>query len=95
MSSSFLTNDQVLLLNERHGWFQYRDAQSTVSRAFAQDAIAMHERIRAAAPDLLSTAEGALSLIEDLADSIRYTDRVQALETELRAAIAKATGSAS
>ena len=92
MNTNFLTNAQVHLLNEKHGWFQYRDAQSDVSRAFAQDAIAMHERIRAAAPELLSMAEATLSLIEDMADLIRYTDRVEALETALRAVIAKATG---
>lgn len=49
----YLTRDQVLLLNDKHGYFEYSDAQGDVSRAFAQDAIEMHERIRAAAQDLL------------------------------------------
>jgi hypothetical protein len=46
----------------------------------------------AAAPELRSTAMDTLSLIENLADNIRYIDRVQALEAALRAAIAKAHG---
>lgn len=41
-----LHNDQVFALNEKHGWFQFRDAQSDVSRAFASDAIAEYERVR-------------------------------------------------
>lgn len=52
MSAAYLTKEQVCLLNEKHGYFQYRDAQGDVSRAFAQDAIAMHERMRAAAPTM-------------------------------------------
>ena len=60
---SYLTNDQVLALNEKHGWFKFRDAQSDVSRAFAQDAIAMHERIRGAAPELLAACENARDMI--------------------------------
>lgn len=66
MSTTFLTNEQVHTLNEKHGWFQYRDAQSDVSRAFAQDAIAMHERIRAAAPELLMAADEMLEAINEL-----------------------------
>ncbi|HQR98121.1 MULTISPECIES: hypothetical protein [unclassified Polaromonas] len=56
----FLTDDQVHALNEKHGWFKFGDAQSDVSRAFAQDAIAMHERIRNAAPDLLEALNNIL-----------------------------------
>lgn len=41
-----LHNDQVHALNEKHGWFEFRDAQSDVSRAFASDAIAEYERVR-------------------------------------------------
>jgi len=54
MSTSHLSREQVLALNEKHGWFQYGDAQSDVSRAFAQDAIEVHERQRAAAPEMLA-----------------------------------------
>lgn len=81
----YLSNEQVLELNEKHGWFQYRDAQSDVSRAFAQDAIEMHERMRAAAPELLQVAEMVLEWMP-------ATHRVS---VAARAAIAKATGSAS
>lgn len=49
----WLSDEQVQQLNERHGWFKHGDAQSNVSRAFANDAVEAHERIRAAAPELL------------------------------------------
>lgn len=56
-----LSSDQVYELNEKHGWFQFGDAQSDVSCAFAQDAIEMYERIRAAAPELLEALELAVN----------------------------------
>jgi hypothetical protein len=52
----WLSDEQVLTLNERHGWFRDGDAQSGVSRAFANDAVAAHEQVRAAAPELLAVA---------------------------------------
>ncbi len=55
--SAYLTREQVLLLNEKHGYFQYADAQGDVSRAFAQDAVAMHEQMRQAAPRLLAALQ--------------------------------------
>lgn len=36
---SYLSNSSVHELNEVHGWFSYEDAQSDVSRAFANNAI--------------------------------------------------------
>lgn len=36
---SYLSNSSVHELNEVHGWFSYADAQSDVSRAFANNAI--------------------------------------------------------
>lgn len=93
---AYLTNEQVLDLNEKHGWFQYGDAQSDVSRAFAQDAIAMHERIRSAAPELLEElqflveiAEGAMK--ESNSDGGEYD--IKSILSGARAVIAKATGS--
>lgn len=62
--NTFLTPEQVFELNEKFGWFQYGDAQSDVSKAFAQAAIEKHERIRAAAPDLLLAAQEAMRLVE-------------------------------
>lgn len=83
---TYLTKDQVFELNEKHGWFQYGDAQSDVSRAFAQDAIEMYERIRAAAPELLEALEIALNNFgDDMDEEDGWTEMA-------RAAIAKARG---
>lgn len=49
---SYLTKRQIAKLNDKHGYFQHGDAQGSVSSAFAQDAIKMHESMRAAAPAL-------------------------------------------
>ena len=83
----FLTKEQVYALNERHGWFEYGDAQSDKSRAFAQDAIAMHERIRSSAQELLaaliectehlewSTEQGGVAYRNALAIIVKATGR--------------------
>lgn len=42
----YIGNESVSDLNELHGWFQYSDAQSDTSRAFANNAI--HQFIEAA-----------------------------------------------
>lgn len=42
----YLSNESVGELNDVHGWFQYSDAQSHVSRAFANNAI--HQFIESA-----------------------------------------------
>lgn len=88
---TYLTPDQVQQLNEKHGWFQYRDAQSDVSRAFAQDAISMHERIRAAAPDLLTALQ---DLLPDAVGNHIGGPDTQARIDAARAAITKATEAA-
>lgn len=59
----FLSNEQVQVLNEKHGWFKYGDAQSDVSRAFANDAVAAYERVRAAAPELLEALTKLTSFV--------------------------------
>lgn len=58
-AAPFLTAEQIFELNEKFGWFQYGDAQSDVSKAFAQEAIEKHERIRASAHHLLTVARAA------------------------------------
>lgn len=63
----FLSNEQVQTLNEKYGWFKHGDAQSDVSRAFANDAVAAYERVRSAAPELLE----ALIRAQDFIDTIR------------------------
>lgn len=79
----FLSDAQVYELNERHGWFQYGDAQSDVSRAFAQDAIAMHERVRAAAPEMLAALIWAREVIaEEIADGA-HTPVFHAINTAI------------
>lgn len=39
VNEHYISNETVQELNEVHGWFQYEDAQSDVSRAFANNAI--------------------------------------------------------
>jgi len=100
-SPNYLTDAQVQDLNEKHGWFEYGDAQSDVSKAFAQDAIAMHERIRAAAPELLDAlkiAEQFMSIASDWNfDEAEINGEMRSTYEwldSIRAAIAKATGEA-
>ena len=59
----YLSREQVRSLNEKHGWFQYGDAQSDVSNAFANEAVRIHEQVRAAAPELLKVVEGVIGLL--------------------------------
>jgi hypothetical protein len=90
--SNYLSKLQVFELNEKHGWFQYGDAQSDVSNAFAQDAIEMHERMRAAAPDLLKALADLLAMCERQVD---FNDDGDGGQFErCQAAINKATGAA-
>lgn len=85
--TTFLTPDQVLALNEKHGWFHYADAQGDVSRAFAQDAIALHERIRQAAPEMHA-------LLTELYELTSLDNEVPAsLVATIRTVLAKANGS--
>lgn len=37
-----LTKEQILKLNEKHGWFEFGDAQGDVTRAFVKDIEKMH-----------------------------------------------------
>lgn len=84
----WLSDDQVKTLNERHGWFKHGDAQSDVSRAFANDAVEAHERVRAAAPEMLEALKAAWNCILDLPGT-----QAQVEATELvYNAISKATG---
>lgn len=62
----WLSDEQVQTLNERHGWFKHGDAQSDVSREFANDAVEAHERLRSAAPDLLEALKGLLDDVQGL-----------------------------
>lgn len=55
-----LTPDQVYSLNEKHGWFQSGDAQSDVSKAFAQEAIDKYLAMQEAAPEMLEILKAML-----------------------------------
>jgi hypothetical protein len=77
---NYLTPKQVFILNEKHGWFMYGDAQSNVSQSFAQDVIEMHERTKAAAPALLAA-------LQDLVHSL---DEADLLHDDQRKAFAAA-----
>ena len=90
----YLTPDQVHQLNEKHGWFQYGDANSDVSRAFAQDAIAMHERIQGAAQDLLAALLAEHEWREREEDGALDPEHSyeELVGKKRRAALSKATG---
>ncbi|OWR35528.1 hypothetical protein CEE55_01650 [Stenotrophomonas pavanii] len=88
----WLSDDQVQKLNERHGWFKHGDAQSDVSRAFANDAIEAHERMRATAPELLAELEMLSNVVEGC--GMTTMPEVECRLIFARAAIAKATGEA-
>ena len=51
--TTFLTPKQVREFNTTFGYLEFGDAQGDVSRAFAQAAIEKHERLCAAAPEML------------------------------------------
>lgn len=38
-NGQYISDETVSELNDKHGWFQYEDAQSDVSRAFANNAV--------------------------------------------------------
>lgn len=92
-AAQHLTHEQIWELNQKHGYFEYGDAQGDVSRAFAQDAIAAYLRVRDAAPELLE----ALRVFVDKYDAAPDGDLGVGLTNgdffKARAAIAKATGS--
>lgn len=91
----FISPDQVHELNEKHGWFHFGDAQSDVSNAFANEAIARYERIRSAAPEMLSTLDAWQAVcdrIVDQYDGVVAGVDFAALGRANRAAIAKAKG---
>ena len=90
-SKVYLTKQQVQEMNERHGWFEFSDAQSDVSNDFANEAIERYERIRAAAPTMYAALENVKRNLEiqgldvpGLVGNIGYN--------EVCAALAKAKG---
>lgn len=66
--SIHLSKEQLTALNEKHGWFEYGDAQSNVSMAFALDAIASYEHVRNAAPATLMALETLVEYCNRLDD---------------------------
>ena len=90
-TKTHLTAEQVNHLNQKHGWFQFADAQGAVSRAFAQEAIEMPERMRAAAPELLSALKTLAGVVGDQLAEEHDDGSLYALALAL-AAIEKAEG---
>lgn len=88
--NKWLSHEQIQKLNERHGWFKYGDAQSDVSRSFANDAVEAHERVRASAPDILAELEMLANVVEGC--GIATMPEIECRIAFARAAIAKATG---
>lgn len=84
----FISTEQVQQLNEKHGWFEFGDAQSDVSNAFANEAIERYERIRAAAPELLELLKKWQKFSQEGCSGNEW----EALLIERNAAIAKAEG---
>lgn len=73
----YISKKAVADLNERHGWFQYGDAQSDVSNAFANDSIhkfldmakeaqEIHEETGMSPSQLSSALSKAVARIKDL-----------------------------
>jgi hypothetical protein len=100
-----LHNGQVFALNAKHGWFEYGDAQSDVSRAFAADAIAEYERVRDEATAICvqtgltpSQLVERVKELEELLNGVLLMDRMYSgriviegwQEEVLRAALSKA-----
>lgn len=98
-----INRDQVYALNEKYGYFEFGDAQGDVSLAFANDAVALHERVRSSAPELLEALEETdkdlTVLMGNIGDAAKRDPKwegmyevVSAWRSRNRAVIAKATG---
>jgi hypothetical protein len=94
--TQWLTKEVACAIADPFGEFRYADAQGDVRHVFANAVIEHHERVRAAAPELLE------ALKELVSSPLRYnSDRIEidcdshaeAIERvrKARAAIAKAT----
>lgn len=94
IKQKLLSDAQVLTLNERHGWFQFGDAQSDVSRAFANDAVAAYLRLRDAAPDYYEGVRCFIAYEQEMeaGNDVVAMQLYDNASTKLRAAHAKATG---
>ena len=76
------------LMMDRHGLFQFSDAQGDVSKAFASDVIEEWERIRSAAPEMLAALKATQSKLYGGASK----EEMLSLTTVVDAAITKAEG---
>jgi hypothetical protein len=92
---TFISKVDACNIAEPFGEFQYQDAQGDVRHEFANAVIARHERIRAAAPELLEALKDALAALAEnvgMQDTYIDFDQVRAAKDKASAAIAKATG---
>lgn len=92
MTPLHLLPSQVDLLNEKHGYFKYGDAQGAVSRAFAHDAVSAYKRMCDAAPDLLEALCVFVSKYQTAPDGELGIGLVNGDFSRAREAIAKAIG---
>lgn len=87
--SNYLTKEQVNQLNEKHGWFEFGDAQSDVSMAFAQDAITMYlaatEAAKATGTAEFPPHDGYIDLYDESGRIGRVTSEKAWLETSVLA----------
>ena len=91
---SKITKTQVQELNEKHGYFEFGDAQGDVSLDFANDAIEKYLAMREAAPDMYEALMEARSALRYIRESYGELDGVGfgRVESRSTAALAKADG---
>ena len=76
-SKVYLTKQQVQEMNERHGWFEFSDAQSDVSNDFANEAIERYERIQTAAPTMYAALESIAAQLEQGVDPLQVAQQAR------------------
>lgn len=76
----YIRDETVSELNDTHGWFQYEDAQSDVSRAFANNAV--HAFIEIAKEAERAKQETGMTPMELVAHVYKMKERVEEMENK-------------
>lgn len=79
-NGEYLSDETISELNDQHGWFQYEDAQSDVSRAFANNAV--HAFIEIAKEAECAKQETGMSPSELVAHLQDMQSRIAELEKD-------------